>query len=534
MAAASRGKSEIRVTRDVENEVWSDQRLIADGIDAAIVGGYATCLDDVATGRSTIAGMEGEPLLKVRGTIALELRGLNLKGGTANEDTFGGVVDFQGNGELRIADARVTGASSSHPDRAAVGVRGVLDASLTLGDDVAIVDNLTSGLMAIAHARLELRGERVSLSRNEGDGLLLQNVESADIALADADISHNAGFALRYRNPEWPLPGDGFVRLRSTRSSAPLRIEENRTGAILVTATNRARTLCMSNVNVLGHVASGSPQDFNASVIRIDGRNARLTNECDAIGNASDRACMAAACNLVANNMSNGPLISVTGGASARIEKMFLLANSAPTLIGANDDHRPGASVVDVRNSLFADNDVGESIASTGRFAIVSVGATTIARNAGPFGRTFQLDDGGRLVVSTSIVDQEQTLLTADGPGAMPLFIAVLARNIGDAWPRGGVLIGRPSFRDNSFELEPTSLGIDAASAQGGLDIRGNVRDVDLLDVPDARKPRDLGAFETPAPRPDSIFGDGFEGSWLRREEPMPMPRTRRALRVSH
>jgi hypothetical protein len=82
------------------------------------------------------------------------------------------------------------------------------------------------------------------------------------------------------------------------------------------------------------------------------------------------------------------------------------------------------------------------------------------------------------------------------------------------------IVVGTPNFVDaanGDYHLLRTSLGVDMAPALDGLDLDGNPRSVDLLDIPDGWGTMDVGAYEIQSQVQlacavaDTIFCNGFD-----------------------
>jgi hypothetical protein len=63
------------------------------------------------------------------------------------------------------------------------------------------------------------------------------------------------------------------------------------------------------------------------------------------------------------------------------------------------------------------------------------------------------------------------------------------------------------------YHLAFGSPGVDFAPAAGSVDLDGHPRDVDLVEVPNAFGPRDIGAYERQfgCAGADTIFCNGFD-----------------------
>jgi hypothetical protein len=91
----------------------------------------------------------------------------------------------------------------------------------------------------------------------------------------------------------------------------------------------------------------------------------------------------------------------------------------------------------------------------------------------------------------------------------------------------GGTFIvdGEPAFVDRAggdYHLQRTSFGVDVAPGDAGvnmdLDLDGNPRTVNLIDMPDGDGPMDIGAYEiqnqiASCAVGDTVFCNGFDAT---------------------
>ena len=509
LAAGAVEPVHIRVTRAESPGGWPLQQVHVVDFDGSLVGGYASCEDDVPDGMTLLTGNSDAPLLSVRGHANLLVGNIEFRGGGG--DGLGASIDYQANGSLALARVAATGARSA---LGAVGFRGINDASLWLGDDVRIVENDTSGLYVTGHSRLQATGHRTSISGNRLNGIHMVNIDDADLALGASEISDNDGYGIAWVNPSTPVAGAAIARFQSLGPDSRLRLSGNALGAVILLASGEPRTLCMRNVRIEDHVAEGAGIDYRGSVVRVDGPGARFTdvNAYCSLRPDSDFACPAGVCGAIHGNRSSGPLVSVTNGARLALRHGVVTGNQAPVLIAANAGTAFAETGIQLINALLAGNVAGDALFAIHDGGRMQITGATIAGNTGTFSRSFSATDSGSLYVFDSVVDQEQDLLHAEGSAAERGFHIVLARNATGSSPTDSLLIDVPRYRPSTYELAVDSPGVDAAVPLGGTDLNGHARDVDLPAVPNLHGARDLGAFETQEDRAgDAIFRDGFE-----------------------
>lgn len=512
LARQSAEPVDIRVTRTTPDGEWSGQQLLAEDFDGRLAGGYERCEEGADRAMTVLHGTPDAPVLTLRGHTHAHIENFELHGGGGSG--LGASIDYQANGNLRLERIVATGARTS---LGAVGFRGVVEASLSLGDDVRIVENGTSGLYVTGHSTIESIGNRTSISDNRFDGIRMINIDDADVTLGDSEISGNGGFGIAWVNPATPLDNAAFARFQSRSPDMPLLISRNSGGAVLLLASAQQRTLCMRNVRIEDHVAEGAGVDFRGSVIRVDGAGAQYTdvNPYCSFRPDTDFACPAGACGALHGNRSSGPLVSVTNGARLVLRHGVITGNRAPVLIAADAGTASPETGIQLINPLVAGNVVDDALIANLGGGHLQITGATIADNAGAFTRSFSAIDSGPLQVYDSIVDQEQDLLHAEGSTVDCCgFYLVLARNATGASPTDTILIGVPRYRPSTYELAENSPGVDFTIPLGGTDLNGHARDVDLPGVPNVHGSRDLGAFESQdAGSIDRVFVDGFDST---------------------
>jgi len=228
--------------------------------------------------------------------------------------------------------------------------------------------------------------------------------------------------------------------------------------------------------------------------------NSDSNNECstpETIGTLGSATCTSgAACNTVSGNVAESGNLATPGSA--------ILAQTDADL---QADRRwfgpdPDTGLPRISNCLIADNTLSEQVIRVEDDGNGEGGTTidgcTIVNNGNPGGQV--IHSAHALTLTNSIIDQSgsDTLIYA-GPGGGLNAGYVLATDTSTLPSAPDIIQGQPSYVDagnQDYHLRPTSAGIDFAPANGGQDLDGNARDVDLAPIPNVFGPRDIGAYE--------------------------------------
>ena len=170
-----------------------------------------------------------------------------------------------------------------------------------------------------------------------------------------------------------------------------------------------------------------------------------------------------------------------------------------------------------LRNCLIADNHTQHELISVRGGRDIGINGCTIAGNTIDSGYSIyaNVGDQGFLLVN-SIIDQPgRSVLDYVGDNGL--------RNLGylianETFTLGGAPYTQgntPVYVDaasGDYHLAVNSPGLDYAPSQGGFDLDGKPRTVDLATVTNLYGPRDLGAYERQTGTVvDVLFQDGFE-----------------------
>ena len=225
---------------------------------------------------------------------------------------------------------------------------------------------------------------------------------------------------------------------------------------------------------------------------------------------------------------SSGSTIFVMNDSALAMNRFAARRNSGGGLIefSAFADNTSAGNYVHLHNCVLADNVGGDHLLSgdgNGAGSQMIVDTCTVTNN--------QQSDLGEAVINAAInfievtnaivYQPDREVLQYQGPSGdltsrYVLTNSAVSLNGGDT-----IVVGTPNFVDaanGDYHLVRTSLGVDMAPALDGLDLDGNPRSVDLLDIPDGWGTMDVGAYEIQSQVQlgcavaDTIFCNGFDG----------------------
>jgi hypothetical protein len=503
------GYNRILVTDDVPDGVWHENLVMQNlrkDLTLEIFGGYNNCSDLTPTGAQAkiVGDVQRWPVLAIIGQVGATLRGLRLQGGESL-GVGGAGIDLSGHGRIQLTDVTVSDNTGTGIGVTESGGKAYLD--LLGGVDVS---GNTRGIDMLGNNVLTIRGDGNAIHGNTRNGVFVWN-GVADIGATGSVFSGNGGFGLIVGTSG--RPSVLTTRLYSTNPANPLTISGN-TGAIWIQASGPSPyRLCTKNIVI---------QSNTTLAIYAESSQARLemNSDCEYPEDANI-ICPAAQqngqCNSIDNNATDDrPLITAIRGAVVTIDRVRLANNTASSILSTN----PGtpstaASSITLTSSLVVHNTLSGSVFESLDGGLVHVRDSTVAGNVGTFPSSLVGIDPAMLRVSDSIIAQTQHLLDLSGDPKTTRIDQVLAPNDVGTQPSDVVVLGVPTYKSRTFQLQPDSPGVDYAVPGGGVDFDGNPRDIDTVGIPNVHGPRDLGAYESQAPifDRDSIFANGFDGA---------------------
>ena len=506
---------------------------------------------------ATLQGNGAGSVIYIHGSSSVTLEALEITGGGGTD--FGGGIHFTGSGALTIINSTITGNNANSQGGGIQFNASGGNAALTIGAGTLITNNGSGGDGGGIHingsARLFALQPYTFINSNtatgHGGGVYVSGPAMADIG----SPGYNGAPVISYNSAAYgggigmdaaPNNSNVTVRLFSTDAHAPVQVSNNtasNTGGGVwmhpyisgISNTDVYPVLCAFDFRMDHNIAQEGTAiyaDTDYSVgnghagsnvyLNVDAQN--VCNVPDSISSLNAVRCAAGVtCNTLNDNVaednSNDPKPGsvilmqdggdVSGGLSA--DRFEMRGNTGGHAIRAFDTY------VSVSNCLIADNaDAGDviRIETDGNGGETHVDSCTIVNNT--VGSGAVIHSPYPLSLTDSIIDESGVTTLSYSGGAGFLDVAyVLATDTATLPSANGIDQGQPDYVDaasSNYHLKPTSIGIDYAPGNGGNDLDGNPRDVDLSEVPNAFGPRDIGAYELQfICSPDTIYCNGFD-----------------------
>ena len=508
---------------------------------------------------ATIDGGNSGRVLAISGASHVTLRNIRITHGEAGGGDGGGIA-FAGSGALSLTRSDV---STNHAGYGAgINFNGSGgSASLYLLNETTMFSNTAAvsggGIRIEGSARLYALQAQTYVHFNHalsgyGGGVEILGPARADIASpgynGDGVVSYNDASdgggiaAIPMSN------GDATVRLFTTDPANPVQIDNNiassHGGGVYLGADASDITrgvLCAYDFRI------DENQGADGAAIYADSSSATFYDDAggeiylntvppDGVGGAAHCGpetppalgaldCAAGApCNELRGNQAadinnvptSGTVIAIGSGGSIQGDPFSLRENIAATLLRLTGSDAGFISAVQ-RNCLIADNHTQHEVISVQDGRGFGINGCTLAGNVIDNGYVLYVN--GRLTLVNSIVDQPgYSVLDFVGDAANRSINYVIANetaSLPGAQHTQGDTPVYVAAASGDYHLAPKSPGVDYAPTQGGTDLDGNARDIDLASVPNLYGPRDIGAYERQSAfecgTAESIFCNGFE-----------------------
>ena len=525
-----------------QNRNYSDQQLVVTDDDVIIEGGFPSC-DVFDNGEATtlISGTSGHSIFEIEGNSQVFLWNMELTGASMDASHKGGAIYFGGAGGLYLMNDWIHDNTSGYGGAFAINPSGPTSVSmqknLIIGPNTALVQGgairiegqttVTAGWNA-GEPPIYIGG---NVAHGQGDIAAGGGIEiigpasfNGSARIHDNSADYGGGIAV------YAHGGDAAaVNLYSTDAGNPVLVANNSAGltggGIYVKSSNE------------GSVASVCANDFIFDANTARNGSAIYADEADGHGSAvylnssvcqrppGGVACMPGVpCNEIADNTSTddgSATVLMQSNGTLFADRFAARRNHGGRLVELIADTDIAAVVLE--NCLLADN------VMTSNLLWGSGGATntnlfvhgcTLTHNQLGSADPVIYADVHRLEVTDSIIDQlPNASLAFTGPSDQLFTQYVLTNDTGSFASGPGILSGAPLFADADYRLQRSSPGVDEAPAiDSRLDLDGNPRSTDLLDIANDFGPTDLGAYEiqTQLPPPgcavsDTIYCNGFE-----------------------
>jgi hypothetical protein len=532
------------------NRTYADQHLVITGQDVDIVGGFPDCtqLGDPGLVQTTIGGTSGHSVIEVEGTSHAYFSNLVITGAVMDDSHHGGGIYFGGAGALTLRYSWVFDNQAGYGGGIAVNPSGPTTLNL-LGSVVSGNTALVSGggiqiEGATTFNASPIDGYANYIAQNaaqsqDGGGIKVIGPAIANIASSVIDLnSANSGGGISAISTS---QGPARVNLYTTNAAIPIVLYGNTAqqdggGMFLLSKGDRLAELCAwdfaidsNNAPYGGAIMAATDGDGSGSLafLNSDGCN----RPADAV------ACtQGTACNEINDNLSDAgePSGAVHIGSAGTLSasRIAMRRNQGDALIRFDADATPnnGGDYVQLHDCLLVDNLLADGvlIAEGGAQGTqVILDACTLTDN--PMGTYAWVitADTNFAEVTDSIIFEPGHESHFFGPAGDLTASYILSNDTETFSGHVGVVQGSPRFVDETngdFHQMRDSPGVDFAPAGNGVDLDGNPRTLDLIDVTNHWGPRDLGAYEIQVQGNDVIFRNGFEicGSVLRTPQICP------------
>jgi hypothetical protein len=519
------------------NFTYSNQHLVISDRNINILGGLETCDGSVYGAPIQITGEAGHSVIEIEGNSQVYLSNLDISGADLDGSHKGGGIYFGGSGSLELAGVSV------HDNRAGYG--GGIDMSPSAASTLTLISSVISANTASGQGG-GIRLEGPSTLNSDTNTFITGNV-----ATGQDDIGFGGGIEMvgpavaninSNLNNNTATYGGGIAALASGSSNTQVNLyttSANVTalygnhatatgGGIYLKSSNTGATasFCANNFVVDANTAT------NGAAIYADEDSghgsAVYLNSSLCLPPSGSVACTTGPlCNEIADNIASdagSATVLIQSNGSLFANRFAARRNQAGRLMELIADTAIGSMVLD--ECLLTDNSLTSNLlwgAGAASDTVLFLHNCTVSHNG--LGSTDPViyADVTRLEITDSIIDQPSQVQTYAFTGiADNLFTQYVLTNNTSAFGAGiGIMQGTPVFVDatnGDYHQQRTSPGVDVAPAVDGVDLDGNPRTVDLLDITNLFGPADLGAYEIQTQLPpsactvsDTIFCNGFE-----------------------
>ena len=552
-AAANPGEDYVFIA---SNRTYGDQHLVVQDQDVDIIGGFSDCSDfDPGTDQTTIGGTSGHSVFEIEGTSHVYLSNLVITGAVMDASHSGGGIYFGGQGALTLNLSWVFLNQAGYGGGIDVSPSGPTTLTL-LGSVVSANTALVSGggirvegptTLTATHSSSQYDNyisQNAALGNDPAGGfgggieVLEPAVANFSSVLALNTAPYGGGIAAIATDQ-----GPTTVNVYTTDANSPVSVYGNKAstwgGGIYVEPyadnSNNA-VVCMNDAALDANVASNGSAMFmwadgDFGSIAYLNTPVGCTPPPDAVACAPGTACNEIDDNLTQlddGTPTDGAAIFVMNDSAFAASRFSARRNNGGTLIefSSSANNTDSGNYVHLHNCLLAGNIAGDHLISgdgNGGGSQIVVDTCTITDNQmSSAGMAVINADVNFIEVTNSIIAQPgRETLQFQGPSGDRTTYYDLTNSDVSLGGGEGIVVGTPTFVDaanGDYHLQRTSMGVDMAPGLDGLDLDGNPRTVDLLDIPNGWGVMDVGAYEIQAQVKsscsvgDTIFCDGFDG----------------------
>jgi hypothetical protein len=538
----------IRVSRTL---TYSAQALKIGNQTVEIVGGFDDCYDSTPSGATTLSGSGGsaDSVIQIQSNGRVTLRHLTISGGDEPSGSYGGGIDYRGDGVLELRDSSVINNQAGHGGGIYATGTGP-SAELILGANVTISANvaLRAGGGVLAEG-LEMTmiepGTVIAFNQalgqeglGEGGGLLLRSANGRP-GHAYIGSAGQGGLGAFYANQARyggaiavvggnEVGQDVHLRLFSVSASSPVALRQNVAtvgGGALYLRPDADITAgdSQAHVNAWHTVLDGNvAPEGSATFIDYENNGVGYPKGGEIVFNdgpshpASIQCVAQQPCGRIVNHRTRDANNAATDGAlfyggadsGLQLQRVLVADNQGGRVVRSTGDNFPGVAIND---SLIAGNSTtAELIRLDGEDPYLNVNRSTFAGNSIGAGQVLAGD--ATVVLRQLLVSQPGKTTLAPGHGSLEVENVIASETASLGGPPLAVLAA-PRFVDparGDYRLRAASVAVDFAPAVAGddRDLLLAPRDQDIGLKRDVRGPRDIGAYERPQLLPLVLNGD--------------------------
>jgi hypothetical protein len=508
---------------------------------------------------ATVDGSSSGRVLAISGTSYVSLRNIRITHGDAGGGDGGGIA-FAGAGRLSLTRSDVSTNHAGYGGGINFNGSGGAAELYLLGDTTLFLNTAAvsgGGIRVEGSARLYALQPSTYIHFNHAENGYGGGIEIIGPARADIGSSgYNGDGVVSYNDAAdgggiaaVPVSnGSATVRMFTTDAANPVQVDNNLArshgGGVYLGAEssnfNRG-VLCAYDFRIDDNQGSDGAAiyvDSSSSTFDDDVGGEIYLNTVPPAGVGGAAQCgpetppalgavdcaIGAPCNELSGNRAAdgdnaptaGAVIAVGSGGSIQADPYAMRENSAATLLrltGSDEAYVPAVQ----RNCLIADNHTQHEVVSVQDGRGFGINGCTMVGNIIDNGYVLYVN--GRITLANSIIDQPgRSVLDFVGEAGNRGIDYVIANETaslpGAQHTQGNTLV-YVDAAGGDYHLAPNSPGVDYAPAQGGTDLDGNPRDLDLASKANLYGPRDIGAYERLTAflcgTADTIFCSGFE-----------------------
>jgi predicted outer membrane repeat protein len=498
--------------------------------------------------RVTIDGVNGSPVLVIKGSSQVHLVSLLITGGTSD---VGAGINYSGHGTLTLTNVSVFGNTANYGG--GINFRGDGNAArLILDHDTSISSNIANasggGIRVEGTATLEMLATNTSIAFNEAHGSDSGGYGGGIEVIGPAKAyvgSPGGSLPALYHNTAVRGGGvaavadssnsnDADVFFFTTDPARPVTIRDNVAtvaGGGIYLSPALVNQACLFNFRLDANIAKEGAALFanNGSSF---GSTVRMNDPtyCPLTGYASVACGPNVACSTIHGNLAqdanngfaptHGATLLLQSGSTGTFNRVDVRGNHGDYVMRIYGNSGDFITDTTMKESLFAENTVVQQlILQASNYAHLSIDNCTFTHDSISAAQVMAINDTFHLKNSI-VAEGALAALAFSGDTSNIDTMYDIADNTTGLVANPTVVAGSPIFvgpNRSDYRLLVTkagstytrSLGVDFAPNAGDTDLLLRARDQDIAGATNFLGSRDLGAYEM-QPINDRVFGDGM------------------------